>query len=325
MMTEANKPYRWAKPCLIAAGVYNIVWGAAVIIYPNLLFDFADMEPPKYPQIWQCVGMIVGVYGIGYIIAARNYRTHWPIILVGFLGKVFGPIGFVSEIIQRDLPLMFGATIITNDLIWWIPFTLILWDAAKHRGKGEALDVIELNEALDAVSDQHGQTLRAITDEKPTLAVLTRHAGCTFCKETITDLKAQREAIEREGVAIVVVSMSAPQTLAEQARKYSLENIGWISDPQRLTYSALELKRGNFMQLFGPFVWWRGLIATLRGHLPGKLDGDGFQMSGSFVLHHGKVIKAYRHKTAADRVDHADFVCNLSAQAELPSASARAS
>ena len=42
------------------------------------------------------MGMIVGVYGIGYLIAARDPRTHWPIVLVGLLGKVFGPIGFVA-------------------------------------------------------------------------------------------------------------------------------------------------------------------------------------------------------------------------------------
>ena len=29
--------------------------------------------------------MIVGVYGIGYIIAAGNPYKHWPIIFVGLL------------------------------------------------------------------------------------------------------------------------------------------------------------------------------------------------------------------------------------------------
>ena len=46
------------------------------------------------------VGMIVGVYGIGYIIASARPLVHWPIILVGFLGKIFGPIGFTKALIE---------------------------------------------------------------------------------------------------------------------------------------------------------------------------------------------------------------------------------
>jgi ligand-binding SRPBCC domain-containing protein len=77
--------------------------------------------------------MIVGVYGIGYIIAASEPETHWPIVLVGLLGKIFGPIGFAMAVLSGTFPPLFGLTIVTNDLIWWIPFALILRDAAKHR------------------------------------------------------------------------------------------------------------------------------------------------------------------------------------------------
>jgi hypothetical protein len=51
------------------------------------------------------------------------------------------------------------------------------------------------------------------------------------------------------------------------------------------------------------------VVATLRDHLVGRLDGDGFQMPGAFVLHRAKVVKAYRHKTAGERLDHAAFAC----------------
>jgi hypothetical protein len=97
-----------------------------------MLFHYADMEPPKYPQLWQCVGMIVGVYGVGYLIAATAPLQHWPITLVGLLGKIFGPIGFAGAVIGGDLPLAFGVTIITNDLIWWFPFAAILLRSYRH-------------------------------------------------------------------------------------------------------------------------------------------------------------------------------------------------
>jgi len=123
---------RWASLWLRAAGVYNLVWGALVIIFPHALFDLTGIERMRYPEIWQCVGMIVGVYGVGYWIAASDPRRHWPIVLVGFLGKIFGPIGFVGALVNGVFPPAFGLTILTNDLIWWIPFGLILHDAARN-------------------------------------------------------------------------------------------------------------------------------------------------------------------------------------------------
>lgn len=87
------------------------------------------MPASDYPEIWQCVGMIVGVYGIGYMIAARNPYKHWPIIFVGLLGKVLGPIGYMNALMANRFTLKAGITNITNDLIWWIPFSVILWKA----------------------------------------------------------------------------------------------------------------------------------------------------------------------------------------------------
>jgi len=126
-------PHRWAKRWLWAAAIYNLIWGFVIIAFPHLLFDVTGLPRMQYPEIWQCVGMIVGVYGIGYIIAAGDPRRHWPIVLVGFLGKIFGPIGFIEAMSRGVFPPIFGLTILTNDLIWWIPFFLILLDAYKNR------------------------------------------------------------------------------------------------------------------------------------------------------------------------------------------------
>ena len=130
---EFHRNPTWMQGTLIAAGIYNLIWGAAVIVFPSAMFRLAGMELPHYPQIWQCVGMIVGVYGIGYLIAATDPARHWPITLVGLLGKTLGPIGFLGALISGDLPLAFGATIVTNDLIWWLPFAAILCHAYRRR------------------------------------------------------------------------------------------------------------------------------------------------------------------------------------------------
>ncbi len=121
------------RTTLRLAAIYNVIWGGIAILFPIHSFEILGMRAPLYPQLWQCIGMIVGVYGLGYWIAAANPLIHWPIVLVGFLGKILGPLGFAGALIQEELPLIFGVHIITNDLIWWIPFFLILKNVfVKH-------------------------------------------------------------------------------------------------------------------------------------------------------------------------------------------------
>jgi small multidrug resistance pump len=90
------------------------------------------MPVHSLPELWQCIGMIVGVYGVGYWIAARDPFTHWPIIVVGLLGKILGPVGYVNSLLKGSFTWKAGLMNVTNDLIWWAPFTLILLGAWRH-------------------------------------------------------------------------------------------------------------------------------------------------------------------------------------------------
>lgn len=293
--------------------MYNILWGTATIAFPNLLFDLTGAQRMLYPEIWQCVGMIVGVYGVGYLAASTNPRQHWPIILVGLLGKILGPIGFAEALAKGTFPPAFGLTIITNDLIWWIPFSMMLWDA--YRSKHEhppAANTPTLNDALNTLKDQHAQSLGDLTNTAPTLTVLLRHAGCTFCKETLADLATRRESIEAAGIRIAIITMSSPEQNTALATRYNLTNASWFSDPDRIAYRALQLPRGTFLQLFGPRVIVRGIAATLRGHLVGKLQGDGLQMPGAFLIHNHTIIRTFRHTNAADRPNYTQLACGVS-------------
>ena len=130
------QPSTRARPSLIllAAAAYNVLWGASVVLFPQWFFTLGGMEPPLYPEIWQCVGMIVGVYGVGYAIAAWDPVRHWPIVFVGLLGKILGPIGFAIAIANGTFTPLAGLTIVANDLIWWAPFGWLLWQAYRaHR------------------------------------------------------------------------------------------------------------------------------------------------------------------------------------------------
>ena len=125
------KSKAWMKIVMRLAAVYNLLWGAWVVLFPFAFFRLTGMADPIHPMIWQGMGMVIGVYGLGYWWSSANPVKHWPIVAVGFLGKIFGPIGFVFNYLKGDVPASFAYTLITNDLIWWIPFFLILNEARK--------------------------------------------------------------------------------------------------------------------------------------------------------------------------------------------------
>lgn len=123
----------WMSLVLRIAAVYNLLWGAWVVFFPGHFFALTGMEPLNHLMIWQGMGMVIGVYGLGYWWASSDPSTHWPIVAVGFLGKIFGPLGFFFNYAQGIVPFEFFFTLITNDFIWWIPFFLILKQAWKEK------------------------------------------------------------------------------------------------------------------------------------------------------------------------------------------------
>jgi hypothetical protein len=78
--------------------------------------------------------MFVLVYALGYYWAGRDPVKFRHYILLGLLGKIFGPLGFIWSAGTGQLPLAFGLTLLTNDLIWWPAFGLFLREAAKISG-----------------------------------------------------------------------------------------------------------------------------------------------------------------------------------------------
>ena len=127
-----RKARSWMRIVLCAAGVYNLVWGTWVVLCPEALFRLSGATVPQYPQIWECVGMIVGVYGIGYLIAAGDPFRHWPIIFMGLMGQVLGPLGMAWSITQNDPLASLAWMCLPNDLIWWAPFAFILLRKAQQ-------------------------------------------------------------------------------------------------------------------------------------------------------------------------------------------------
>src|SRR5256885_15325348 len=87
-----------------AAGIYNITWGLYAVADPQWLFRYAGLPPQNYPQIFACLGMVVGLYGIIYLEVARVPERGWLLAVDGFIGKVLGPIGLAPLIWSDQWP-----------------------------------------------------------------------------------------------------------------------------------------------------------------------------------------------------------------------------
>ena len=121
-------------PWAYAAAAYNFAWGLVNILFPGLFFDLLRIDRPNYLPIWQVVGMFVLVYAPAYFWTGRHPDRYPHLIVLGLLGKVLGPLGFLLAIATSGFPVLFGATILTNDLIWWPAFVVYLRRAALLKG-----------------------------------------------------------------------------------------------------------------------------------------------------------------------------------------------
>jgi hypothetical protein len=109
-----------------AAAAYNIAFGLWASLFPHAFFDGLALPPPRYPAIWACLGMVVGLYGAGYAYAARRLDRAFPFIAIGLAGKVLGPIGWAIAVRSGELPFRTLPLIVFDDLLWWLPFGLFL-------------------------------------------------------------------------------------------------------------------------------------------------------------------------------------------------------
>jgi hypothetical protein len=124
---------RLHRAVFLAAGLYNLGWGLYAMADPQWLFRFARMPLQNHPEVFACLGMVIGLYGILYLEVARHPERTWPVAAVGMAGKLLGPLGFAHLLLAGQWPFRAGIIVLTNDLLWWTPFALYLHDVWTAR------------------------------------------------------------------------------------------------------------------------------------------------------------------------------------------------
>jgi hypothetical protein len=116
---------------LLLAAAYNLAFGAWAGFWPRSFFHVFQLRQLDYPAIWACLGMVVGVYGLAYAYAAVRLDAARPLVALGLLGKILGPLGWMTTVAAGQWPLRTFSLIVFNDLVWWLPLGLFLLEGTR--------------------------------------------------------------------------------------------------------------------------------------------------------------------------------------------------
>lgn len=265
------------------------------------------VSPPPGPGNGVIASIIV-LEVVAFALAWWDFRTYWVGLLGVMLAKLAGVATTISALASGagDASAWFT---LAFDGTWLVLLAgLVGWYLRPVEKAETSLPTLSIEEAARTAKDQNGTSLTDLSMKSPALVVCVRHFGCTFCREALADLARMRPGIEADGTRIVLVHMGTEDEAAYMLNRYGLEGLSRISDPLRRVYRALELRRGSWGSLLGGSVWLRGFRAVvLEGHGVGVPKGDLRQMPGVFLMSKGEVLRAYRHKTSADRPNYAEL------------------
>lgn len=291
---------RWMRIVLVTGGAYHLAFALWAILCPTHALGWFNCTAPGHPLLWQMFGVISAILGLGLMIAAKNPIQHWPIVLLGFIESIVAIVMIGSAVFHEELPATALIMLAVNDIIWLPFFGLILWAALRaHTGippsRNQPYSIAEAA-AVYQLSD--GRKLADASMDAPLVLVFLRHFGCTFTRQILRGLQDLELQAKQHNATLVLVHMLQSGQEIDYLGQNS--NVVRIADPRCELYRAFGLGKGGFLELFGPHVWWRGAIAIFKGCGVGHLAGDGLQMPGAFVFHHGKVIASQPAQSAAD-------------------------
>jgi peroxiredoxin len=159
----------------------------------------------------------------------------------------------------------------------------------------------QFSDLVRFVRTSQNKTLVELSRNQNVLLVFIRQFGCTFCRETVSEMAKLETAIVGKNLTLVFVHMSDPAYGDEFFTKYYDHPVHHISDPGRALYKSLNLRRGTPNQVFGPMTLIRGVYAGLiKGHGVGEVEGDYLQLGGIFVLSEGQIVFEQKAKSASD-------------------------
>lgn len=129
----------WMRYLLRFVGGYNVLAGIGMMIFYHEGFRFLNVDKPTLMLPLQLVGVMVGLFGVGYWLVARNPVENRNVLTLGFFSKFLGSILGVTYVAIGKLPVAFLPILFFADIIYLVPFLLIMRRlyAIARRNRGQ--------------------------------------------------------------------------------------------------------------------------------------------------------------------------------------------
>ena len=164
-------------------------------------------------------------------------------------------------------------------------------------------DQSDLAKFLAEIQTESGKNLLTLTEQSPVLLVFLRHFGCSFCRKTISDIADLDPELRSRGIRPVFVHLGTPEIAKAHFDFYKIPEVERVHDPEAQIYRhpAFGLGRSSpWLTLVNPFVvvgWLKGAVFK---HGIGKIQGDGHQMPGIFLLKGATIERRFVHRQISD-------------------------
>lgn len=116
----------WMKSLLWFAGGYNLLAGAGMLCLYHEGYKVLGMSKPEVNLPVQLVGVLVGLFGVGYWLVAGNPVENRNLLMLGFCSKALGSVLGVYYVLAGKLPVFFLAILLVSDIVYLPPFAIIV-------------------------------------------------------------------------------------------------------------------------------------------------------------------------------------------------------
>ncbi len=294
----------WPQVVLMLAGVYNILFGLWAIFFPSHYFALTGLDAVN-GNLWQCIGMIVALYGVAYLISSTDISRYWPIVAIGLVGKIFGPIGYLWGLFTGESSTGMFWIILFNDLIWWVPFSLILFKVInKNWRKSQGIQ----NSFSESTFNSYSEVYKASKDND-LLFIFLRHFGCTFCQQALKQTTDEYKNLNKKGITPVLVHMGEEESFKKFIEEKKLKDCFEIEDKQQVLYSLFGMPRATLSKAFTRSIVKDAIkIAKEIGSTVGTLQGDGYQLAGAALVEKRKLTRIRKNKDVRNDFSYLEFV-----------------